>query len=55
VTRWEIHTLNGVDDRCLQQLRKLDDVLEAMVSPPPSNYRRRPRKVVDEVEFVSTD
>ena len=34
--------------------RKLDEALEAL-SAPPSNYRRRPRKVVDELEYASTD
>ena len=35
--------------------RKLDEVLEAAVAPPAPAYRRRPRKVVEDLEYVSTD
>ena len=54
--RLRAHRVSGVASPDIRNAeRKLDDVLEAIVSPPQSNYRRRPRKVVDELEFVSTD
>jgi len=53
--RLRAHRVSGVASPDIRNAeRKLDDVLEAMVSPQ-SNYRRRPRKVVDELEYVSTD
>ena len=54
--RLRAHRMTGVASPDIRNAeRKLDDVLEAIVAPPQSNYRRRPRKVVSELEFVSTD
>ena len=55
--RLRAHRMTGVASPDIRNAeRKLDDVLEAIVAPPPqSNYRRRPRKVVDELEYASTD
>ena len=54
--RLRAHRMTGVASPDIRNAeRKLDDVLEAIVTPPQSNYRRRPRKMVSELEFVSTD
>ena len=53
--RLRAHRLTGVaspDIRAAE--RRLEEVLEALTLPAPA-YRRRPRKVVDELEYVSTD
>ena len=55
--RLRAHRMTGVASPDIRNAeRKLEDVLEAIVAPPPSsNYRRRPRKVVEELEYASTD
>jgi hypothetical protein len=53
--RLRAHRMTGVASPDIRNAeRKLDEALEAL-SAPPSNYRRRPRKLVDELEYASTD
>ena len=54
--RLRAHRMTGVASPDIRNAeRKLDEALEAIASPPPSSYRRRPRKMVDEMEYASTD
>ena len=56
--RLRAHRMTGVASPDIRNAeRKLDEVLEAAVAPQPqpSAYRRRPRKMVEELEYVSTD
>ncbi len=53
--RLRAHRMTGVASPDIRNAeRKLDEVLETL-STPPSPYRRRPRKMSDELELVSTD
>ena len=56
--RLRAHRMTGVASPDIRNAeRKLDEVLEAAAQPQPSAsaYRRRPRKIVEELEYVSTD
>ena len=54
--RLRAHRMTGVASPDIRNAeRKLDEVLEAANAPQPPAYRRRPRKVIDEMEYVSTD
>jgi hypothetical protein len=54
--RLRAHRMTGVASPDIRNAeRKLDEVLEAAVAPPAPTYRRRPRKVVEDMEYVSTD
>ena len=53
--RLRAHRLTGVASPDIRNAeRKLDEALETLNTPAPS-YRRRPRKVVEEMHYVSTD
>jgi hypothetical protein len=55
--RLRAHRMTGVASPDIRNAEhRLDEVLETVASSQQqSAYRRRPRKVVDELEFVSTD
>jgi len=54
--RLRAHRMTGVASPDIRSAeRRLDEVLEVVAAPQQPAYRRRPRKVVDELEFVSTD
>ena len=56
--RLRAHRLTGVASPDIRNAeRKLDEVLEAAVAPqsPTPVYRRRPRKMHEGLELVSTD
>ena len=55
--RLRAHRMTGVASPDIRNAeRKLDEALEAAVpAPQPPAYRRRPRKVMEELEYVSTD
>lgn len=54
--RLRAHRMTGVASPDIRNAeRKLVEVLEGITTPPAPAYRRRPRKVVDELEYISTD
>ena len=54
--RLRAHRMTGVASPDIRNAeRKLEEVLEVVAAPPAPAYRRRPRKVVDELEYISTD
>ncbi|HYO08500.1 MAG TPA: hypothetical protein VER17_05970 [Tepidisphaeraceae bacterium] len=56
--RLRAHRLTGVASPDIRNAeRKLEEVLEAAVAPqaPTPVYRRRPRKISDGLELISTD
>ena len=53
--RLRAHRMTGVASPDIRNAeRKLEEVIET-IATPVSSYRRRPRKVVDELEYASTD
>jgi hypothetical protein len=56
--RLRAHRMTGVASPDIRNAeRKLEEVIEAAVAPQPPApaYRRRPRKMAEELQYVSTD